>query len=182
MIEQGVDVINMSLSFPWDGPPDGSSPYANGLGRTVDRAVRSGVTWVNSAGNSAPYSWLGEYADADGDNLMEFADGDETNALGGAGRVTLEMRWDDEWGGADSDLDLYILDSQNRVRAYSLDHQTGRAGHVPYEFVEFYLLPFSSETYRVAVRHASGSAPAWVQLRDLNRKARPGVRQRGVDD
>ena len=36
MTAQGVDVINMSLSWPWDGPPDGSSPYENGAGR-LDR-------------------------------------------------------------------------------------------------------------------------------------------------
>ena len=168
VIEQGVDVVNMSLSFSWDGPPDGASPYSNGIGRSVDRAVRSGATWVNSAGNAAVYSWSGEYADADGDDIMEFAPGDETNTLNRGGLVTLEMRWDDDWRGADTDLDLYILDSQNRVAASSLDFQTGRAGHIPYERVSSFLW---SGTFRAVVRHVSGDAPAWVQLRDIQRNS-----------
>ena len=168
MTARGVDVINMSLSFPWDGPPDGSSPYENGVGRLIDRAVRSGATWVNSAGNAAEHSWSGEYADADRDNIMEFAAGDETNTLGDGGLIVLEMRWEDDWGGADTDLDLYVLDSRNRVVASSLDYQTGRAGHVPHEILAFYA---PTGTYRAVIRHVSGSAPAWAQLRDFERNA-----------
>jgi len=168
MIEQGVDVINMSLSWSWDGPPGGSSPYGNGVGRSIDRAVRSGATWVNSAGNSATRAWSGEYADADSDSVLEFAPGDETNSLSPNADLPyslIEMRWDDDWGGADSDLDLYVLDSLNRVVASSRDYQAGRAGHIPYERI--LLWTGSSPSYRIAVRHAAGSAPAWVQVRDM---------------
>ena len=164
MTAQGVDVINMSLSWPWDGPPDGSSPYENGVGVLIDKAVRGGATWVNSAGDRGRFAWSGEYADADGDGLIEFAPGDETNSFSGIALLTLEIRWEDDWSGADTDLDLYVLDSLNRVVASSRDYQTGFAGHVPYESVT--ILAPSGEVYRVVIHHAAGRAPAWVQMRD----------------
>ena len=164
MTAQGVDVINMSLSWPWDGPPDGSSPYENGVGVLIDKAVRGGAAWVNSAGDRGRFAWSGEYADADGDGLIDFAPGDETNSFKGLASLTLEIRWDDDWIGADTDLDLYVLDSLNRVVASSRDYQSGLAGHVPYESVK--IQARSGVAYRVAIHHASGPAPAWVQMRD----------------
>ncbi len=165
MMEQGVDIVNMSLVWTWDGAPDGSSLYENSVAKSVDRAIRGGATWVNSAGNDALKTWSGAYTDADGDGLLEFAAGDETNSFdvaSGAGALRFEMRWDDEWGGADTDLDLYILDSRNRVVASSRNHQTGLPGHVPHEYVRVFA---RLEPHRAVVRHASGSAPAWVQVR-----------------
>ena len=43
MVSQGVDVINMSLSWTWDGPGDGTSPYGVSPVNTVSSAVAGGA-------------------------------------------------------------------------------------------------------------------------------------------
>ena len=53
MVSQGVDVINMSLAWGFDGPGDGTSYYSNAPLKSVDAAVTGGIIWVNGAGNSA---------------------------------------------------------------------------------------------------------------------------------
>ena len=53
MVSQGVQVINHSVGWTWDGPGDGTSPFGNSTLGAVDLAVAGGAIWVNSAGNSA---------------------------------------------------------------------------------------------------------------------------------
>ena len=48
MVEEGVDVINMSLSYSWDGPGDGESPKSYSPLKAVDKAVTGGIVWFNS--------------------------------------------------------------------------------------------------------------------------------------
>ena len=79
MIGEGVSVINMSLSFPWDGPGDGTSPFKSSPLSMLDRAVDGGIVWVNSAGNEADLTWTGKYVVDDADGWLEFTAGDETN-------------------------------------------------------------------------------------------------------
>ena len=62
MVSQGVDVINMSLSWGFTGPGDGTTPYSNTPLRSLDAAVSGGIIWVNSAGNSARDSWCGAFS------------------------------------------------------------------------------------------------------------------------
>ena len=163
MISEGVEVINQSLWWRFDGPGDGTSPRENSPLRSIDRAVEGGITWVNSAGNRHGSAWRGEYSDGDGDRWIEFQANDEVMGIGTAGqsRPYFQLRWDDSWVGADTDLDMYVVDSQGRVVARSRDHQTGRAGHVPFESVQPYL---EDRTYWVWVNHVSGDAPEWIQL------------------
>jgi len=163
MISEGVEVINQSLSWRFDGPGDGTSPRENSPLRSVDRAVEGGITWVNSAGNRRRSAWLGEYSNGDGDRWIEFQANDEAMGLRTTGRSSpyFQLRWDDSWVGADTDLDIYVIDSGGRVVARSRDHQTGRAGHVPFESVQPYL---EDRTYWVFVDHVSGDAPEWIQL------------------
>ena len=68
MIEQGVQVINHSVVYPWDGPGDGNSVFSPSPLRTVNYAVNNGgIVWVNSAGNSTRYSWFSDSGFSDGD-------------------------------------------------------------------------------------------------------------------
>ncbi|MBM3943885.1 MAG: hypothetical protein FJ317_00140 [SAR202 cluster bacterium] len=53
MLSQGVDVINQSLGWVWEGPGDGTTIYSDGVLNTVDTAVTGGIVWVNAAGNAA---------------------------------------------------------------------------------------------------------------------------------
>ena len=166
MLSEDVDVASMSLSFPWDSSPNGALAVENSVARSISKATRGGVVWVNSGGNEALSSWRGGYADGDSDNLIEFATGDETNAVTveTAGVYTFEMRWDDAWGGAARDLDLYLVDTLNNVIASSEDYQSGDDGDIPHETIIARLEP---GTYRLVARQDSGTDPDWVQLRNF---------------
>lgn len=93
----GVDIVNMSLGFYNTARGDGSG----GPGTpddSVRRTLAAGISWVNSAGNEAPYHWSGDFTDDDGDGFGTFAPGAELGALTVAARASLELhlRWD-EW-------------------------------------------------------------------------------------
>ena len=135
MVAQGVDVVNMSLSWTWDGPGDGTSPFSASPLNTVSSTVAGGVVWLNSAGNSAPSNWYGGYSDSDVDQWLEFSSGDETNAvfLQAGENFISQMRWNDDWGNAAIDLDLYLYDESATEVASSKDEQSGGAGQYPGE-------------------------------------------------
>ena len=63
--DQDVDIISMSLRYPFEGPGDGTSPVVNAAVSAVGNAVGNGTVWVNSAGNYGESSWL-----ASGDDVQ----------------------------------------------------------------------------------------------------------------
>ena len=178
MIDHDVDVINMSLSWRWDGPGDGTSPFSESPLRAVDKAVEGGITWVNGAGNSAIDTWFGDFTDSDGDGWHNFNgdvecnefDVDETYDFA----ISAELRWDDNWRGASRDMDLYlyrISSDTGELERIESDFigpvggeftQDGGPEDDPQEFI-FYRLP-ASGTYCLAVASIDGTAPAWIQL------------------
>ena len=188
MIEHDVDVINHSVLWLWDGPGDGTSPYDgtiphpvdfeapywNSPLRTVNTAVEGGAIWINSAGNSATQTWYGDFADTDGDGFHNFNGDLECNELEVEvllSFITVQLRWNDTWGGATRDVDLQLYEvlssgELERVDSFFLiggeDYQTGAAGHAPLEILEYLLAP--SGTYCLAVKSITGAAPGWIQL------------------
>ena len=168
MIEQNVDVINMSLGWAWDGPGDGTSPFSTSPLKSVDIAVANGITWVNAAGNHAEHTWFGPFANPDfaSDAWHNFSGSDECNevALEAGQRFAAQLRWDDEWGGASRDLDLYLLNS-GVTAASSENAQSGGAADIPIEYLEY--TPAFNGTYCLAVSHNGGAAPSWIQLQDF---------------
>ena len=165
MVSERVSVINHSVGWYFDGPGDGSSPYSNSPLETVDRAVAGGIMWVNAAGNEAQTTWFGSYSDSDGDAWIDFDGPDEFNTIlpSGACNVQAQLRWEDSWGGATRDFDLYIVDTfTGEIVAGSEDTQSGEAGDIPYE--SLILESGSDDQYALAVVHHSGSAPDWLQL------------------
>ena len=173
MVSQDVDVINHSVGYLWDGPGNGTSQNANSPLKSVDAAVSGGAVWANSAGNEAGNTWHGQFTDTDGDDLLNFVGNDELNEvqIAAGERVTIQLRWDDSWTGADTDLDLYLYNANNpgnRVRvASSLDFQTGLSSHRPFEWLSY--TPTTGGTYGIQVRHFGGTAPRWVQLQSWSR-------------
>ena len=182
MISEGVSVINASISWSFDGPGDGTSPYATGLVNTVDRAVEAGIVWVSSAGNSAQHTWFGSYSNPDSDRWANFLGSGERNyltipegsSLQDYESLQFELRWEDSWvledgqiGGASSDLDLFVFDgATDTVVASSRDYQSGRPGEIPHEFLwsRHFSEPPTGSSYYVVVSHEWGDAPEWIQL------------------
>ena len=112
MAEQGVQVINYSVGWEWDGPGDGTSPYRESPLKTVDAAVGKGIVWVNAAGNEGLSAWSGFFQDSDGDGVHEFHENYERNCFTvmRAEKIQIQLRWEGQWR-ADAplaDLDLYL--------------------------------------------------------------------------
>ena len=165
MVDQEVDVINYSVSWTWDGPGDGSSPFSQSPLRSVDAAVEGGVVWVNSAGNNARRTWYGPFTDTDADGRHGFADDDECNTveLSADHSYVFQLRWDDTWGGANTDLDILLVPAgDSRVVAGGSGFQTGEPWHNPYEFFSF--VPDHEGEYCLYVHSLGGAAPSWIQI------------------
>ena len=171
MIDNDVDVINESTTWGWDGPGDGTSPFSDSPLRAVDTAVSSGIVWANSAGNGAQHTWFGPFEDTDSDRHHNYAGSDECNNINPkktGERVTLVLRWDDNWLGASRDLDLFLIpyDAAGNLlieSAVSSElEQSGRFGDYPIEFISRTVR--SDLTACINVRQFSGAPPAWMQL------------------
>ena len=191
MIAQGVQVINYSVSWLWDGPGDGTSPRSNSPLKSVDAAVAGGILWVNSAGNRANDTWFKRpYRDRNSSNgLVEFGSDDAFNSivLVAERRARFQLRWADVWGGATRDLDLLLigrdlpthancqglltgLPANRGVVACSTREQSGAAGHDPYE--TFRYTPPKTGVYFLAVRNGNIANLDWIQVQDFTGASR----------
>ena len=163
MTGSGVRIINASFlsGLIFDGPGDGTSPYSNSLYGLVDQAVAGGALWVNAAGNAGDSGWTGPWADANSDNWLDFAPGDETDTmtLAAGADVAVAIRWADPWGASTNNYDLYLYSGSTRV-ASSRDVQAGFGD--PFEVIE-YVAP-ASGTYDIKIRRVSGAPTARMQL------------------
>ena len=165
MASEGVQVINASLGWFFDGPGDGTSPYTNSPLKNVDRAVASGMIWLNSAGNAARDTWFGAFADSDNDTFHQWSGTDESQTLSfeTGDVIYIQLRWDDQWGGSSKDLDLYFTTGpDNTVVASSTDRQLGGSDDEPFEWTAL-RIPADGE-YDILVKQHSGAAPGWLQL------------------
>ena len=168
MLQQGVRVINMSFAYPWDGPGNGTSPFPDSPLKAVDIAVAGGAVVTVSSGNYGESSWFGPWQDWDVDQYLQFTPQSESTCayvtLGET--MSVELRWDDAWGGATRDLDLELWHwATNTTMATGNEVQGGWAGDVPHESANF-VAPLDGY-YCASVRWYGGSIPAWVQLRTL---------------
>lgn len=115
MAAQGVQVINHSVGWPWDGFGNGTSPHGDSPLRTVDAAVARGVVWVNAAGNEGQSAWLGRFVDSNRDGYHEFQGGYQCNPITvrTSDELQVQLRWEGRWGVSSqmADLDLYLTDA-----------------------------------------------------------------------
>ena len=179
MADQGVQVINYSVGWTHYGSRgDGTSPYSSSPLNTVDQAVDNGIVWVNAAGNSAQDTWFGSFSDSDGDGVMSFnSSGDQRNPIRliECQRYVFQLRWDDSWGGADTDLDMFLWDESTGSIldipagwgfVGSAYEQSGASDHEPFEFFSL-RAPIDSEDVGIFIVHRSGPEPDWIQLEML---------------
>ena len=163
MTINGVDVINHSVGWFFDGPGDGTSPSSVSPLETVELAVTKGIAWANSAGNDARHTWFKRAPFSP--YVINFDGLDSTNSiqLGRGWNKPFQLRWDDTWGGADRDLDLCIGDTATGAILHCTgDPQAGGAGDNPYEVLRF-TAPKDGQYDLVVVRRG-GTEPGWIQL------------------
>ena len=164
MALQGVDVINYSMTWFFDGPGDGTSLLSVSPLKTVDWAVSKGIAWINSAGNDAQATWFKRAPFSP--DVINFEGADSTNAVviptsGGGFRA--QLRWDDSWHGANRDLDLCIGDpATGTIVRCTADPQTGVSGQTPFESTRFG--SSSGGQYDLVVVRRAGTEPGWIQL------------------
>ena len=168
MISEGVSIINHSGTWTFDGPGDGTSPFSYSPLKAVDRAVDADIIWVNAAWDSARRTWFSDNpVDADNNRWLEFSTLDEVNNFSreAGDSISVQLRWEGEWGRQGTDLDLFLYDSELNIVDSSEDRQSGpMAGSfpVPWERI-VYEVPRDG-VYSLAIRRYSGSLPDWVQL------------------
>ena len=179
MASEGVSVINYSVGWTFDGPGDGNSPLSVSPLNTVNRAVASDMIWVNAAGNDAREAWFKGYSDLDGDGAIGFGNAnDEVGAIGFGSRndevidipfrecqrYTVQLRWEDDWGGASTDLDLHLYNKKTREVVLSAEaEQSGESNHIPLQSLSF-TVSADSDDFGIVVSHYSGGVPDWIQL------------------
>lgn len=72
-VEDGVDIINLSLNIPADTPGDGSAP-AGSLAEAIEYARDNNVLVVISAGNRRLSHWGGEFYPPGGSSMHQWHD------------------------------------------------------------------------------------------------------------
>ena len=169
MANQGVKIINHSVGWVWSGAGDGTPVYSDSPLLTVAEAARRGVLWVNAAGNEGRSTWSGRYRDRDSDGWLEFtANRQEQNRVrlhaGKSRHLWVQLRWQDTWFRAETDLDLFLMDASGNTVARSLDLQQGSAYQDPFEIMRYTAPGNGTRNYFIRVEHYAGPSPRWFQV------------------
>lgn len=157
---QGVKVISRSLGAEYDGPGNGTGPFAS----VVDHAYAQGIAWINSAGNTAGRDgslggyWRGPWRDQDGDGWIGFDSSGSVELMPMWCGFVQGLRWSD-WGSDRTDYDLYFYDEtgENVVSVSEEDQRSTTQDIPPLEHLACPL----GESVNVAIRRfhqGAGSA------------------------
>ena len=165
MTSNGVRIINASWVSPvlFEGPGNGTSPFAESSYAVVDAATAAGALWVNAAGNSGGDGWEGAWRDANGDGWLDFSatsDSDQITLAAGQ-EIAVAMRWAEPWGSASGD---YVLDVFEPGGSTPLASSTDLPvpSQYPYGIVDF-TAPHAG-TYDLRVWHTPGMPTPDLQL------------------
>ena len=160
LISEEVDIVSHSAGST-AGLFDGTDYSC----QIIDDAwYKHGILWVNAAGNSAQRHWEGIFNDVDDDGYHEFLVGElgQTFCADKGELVVLHLSWNETWGYAAQDYDLYILNSSGGVVTGSVNPQAGSFGHIPFEGVGF-LAPYTDCFYIVITKY-NATKPVHFEL------------------
>ena len=170
LADHGADIIVDDIGY-LTMPMVQDGPIAQAVNEVSDR----GVSYFSAAGNSSRMSYLNLFI-AGKVNDSRIIAHDFGLASGGESSfyqkitipkdtaIRISLQWDaasqiaNGHTGADSDLDIFLLDAEkNRIVVSSQDNNIG---HDPVEFLAFKNDPDSeSDTYYLFVRHSAGKIP-----------------------
>jgi len=149
----GANVIVDDLGF-FDQPffEDGS------IANAVKTVIRAGVSYHSAAGNEAGVHLEQMYRPSPDMGFHDFLGGpvDEANdvSVAALGTLTCILQWNDPFGAATDDYDLYVFDANRNLIDASTNSQTGTED--PLEEVT---APAPvSQTFKVAIRKAAGES------------------------
>ena len=153
-ITSGIRIINHSVGWYDTNFYDGTCYFDNAV-CSANHAYRSGILWVNAAGNDAESHYEATFRDTDGNRLHNVSILSNFLTIHGvAGYVmVITLTWD-AWPVTDQDYDLLLFDSSFSLVAWSTNAQTGT--QPPAEEI-VYLVP-TSGTYYLAVKKYSTTA------------------------
>jgi len=176
----GCNVIVDDMGF-FNEPDFADGPAA----QAVASAIASGVTWVTAAGNDAQRHWYGTFGDG-GATTLSSAIGPITvshahvwghtptgapvlrlpvvlpgNTATSKGSVSFFLQWNNAWGAATDDYDLYVVDAAGNIVAESTN--PSRAGTNPFEEAYIHNNTTADQTVYVVVALVSGN-PCTLQL------------------
>ncbi|WP_052055469.1 S8 family serine peptidase [Myxosarcina sp. GI1] len=89
-------------------------------------------------------------------------------------RIRFVMQWDDPFytaGGVDTDIDLFLLDSNNKVVAYSFNDNVNN--RTPLEYLDFANTSGSSQNYDLVIGKYSGSDPGRLKYINFGSSVTP---------
>jgi subtilisin family serine protease len=173
---EGADVIVDDLGFfgePFfqDGP----------VAAAVRGAVKAGVSYHSSAGNEARQHLEQDFVATPNSTLHDFAGGagDNTNGVivPPGGTLTCILQWNDPFGAAANDYDLFVLDQNLNVVAVSDDPQVGAQD--PIEVVSVSNLSNRDAVANVVINRFGQSAPRRLELFCLGASAMEHVTPAG---
>ena len=153
----GARVIVDDVGFS-DDPYFEDGPLAT----AVREVIAGGVSYHSAAGNDADRHYEAPYAATSGSTLHDFGGGDATNEVlvpGGRG-LLCTLQWDEPFGGASSDYDLFLLELLSDGSAVQLDAGTTVQDGTqdPYEEVVWLNPGATDRVLSLAVRRTSGAA------------------------
>jgi len=151
--DNGIDIANHSVGWVLASYYDDT-----GVINTIinDSHENDGVLWTVAAGNDAQRHWRGTWTDADSDDWLEFATGDELMALTGtAGTVSVFLNWDQYGVNNKTNLDLFVVNSAGTTVASSYISQN--RFNDPAEAVSF-TYQLSQAPYSIKVARTRGNA------------------------
>jgi subtilisin family serine protease len=162
LLSKNVQIISYSAGS-LTGPLDGTGPMVD----VARRATQRGVIWVNSAGNYARSHLYQAFSDSDGDGWHEFSPDQEVLAIyPGEGGGSIGLTWDDRWGGAREDYDLYLFikaaDDSYELVASQRSLQQGGTIDEPREWLGYEMDP--NQTYYIGVKAENTTRSANLNL------------------
>ncbi len=163
-LAQGVQVISCSLGWLDAGPFDGSGPLCD----SVNKARQGGIFWAQSAGNGGDRHWEGPWSDPHNLGRLEFDVADQTQSLTAAANEVIEayLIWDDPWGAAGNDYDLYLLNKDLWEVASSENLQDG--DDYPVEHIRYPVGPNGAGTYHLVIQKYNAGGTSHFELYSLN--------------
>ena len=146
------------------------------------------MTWITSAGNAQWQIWHGAFRDSDNpkDRIHDYTTTSTSTSernyvmLGASFIINAEMRWDDDWPGADCDFTMTLYKARTQsspgywVRK-STQSQAGQDADRPFESLSYYMgRALGTHYFYLEIQKAQNPAPSqsdpcddvdWMQIR-----------------